>query len=300
MKSLPAALLAFLQSHDDYGFADLFQITLPNGQTIYATSCQVDIVYSGHTYYASQYGTWERGVVTSEAGFDLRANDMPLTMIIDDTDDTLPVYYPGTTIPMMLCVCAGLFDGSQVTVLTAYWPAGQYPNSTLGVETKFVGRISEFQQAGRSQVTFRVADYLYLLNLKTPPNLIQANCRFTFGDANCGANLTAVTVSNSVAVGSTTQTINLTSAVAASVYAQGFITFTSGQNAGMRYSIKAQPSTTQIVLAGYAIMPLSAGDAFTMTQGCNKTQNRCAVIFGSSYSVHYGGQDYVPNPEVAV
>jgi len=295
VKNLPSALLTFLQSNVQFGRADLFKILLANGSYIYATDCQVALAYGGHAYDPTLYGAWKRGAVRMEATFDLKAGDMDLTGYIPAT-----VLFPGTEIPMMQCVTAGLFDAATVTVYTAYWALGSAPSTSLGVETKFVGRILNFQQTGRSQVQFKVADLLYMLELKTPPNLIQANCRFTFGDANCGFDLSTVTVSNSVAAGSTMQTINLGSAVTASVYAQGFIKFTSGQNNGLTLAIKSQPSATQIVLAGQTPLLLEVGDTFTMTQGCNKAQSRCSQLFGPTYNIHYGGQDFMPNPETAL
>lgn len=292
MKNLPSGLLTFLQTTNVYGRADLIAITLANGQILRVTNCQVDISYGGNTYYASKYGAWQRGVVKMEASFSLAANDMALTAMVPSS-----VSFPGTTISLMQCVTAGLFDGASVTVYTAYWAATELPNTTRGVEIKFVGAILKFEQVGRSIVEFTVGDLLYLLNLKTPPKLIQASCRHTFGDANCTFNLATVTVARTVASGSTTGAINLSSAVTASVYALGFITFTSGQNNGLTIAIKSQPSTTQILLAGVTPLPLTIGDGFNMTQGCNKTQIRCNQL---SNIINFGGVPYVPSPEKAI
>jgi hypothetical protein len=295
VKNLPSPLLTFLQTTTTYGRADLFQITLTNGQILRTTSGQVDMVYAGNTYYSSLYGSWERGSIKSEASFKLQAEDMALTARVGAS-----VNFPGTTIPFMNVLYAGPFDGAAVMVYTAYWAVNEKPNAARGVEVKFVGQILNFNRAGRSVVEFVVGDLLYLLNLKTPPNVIQAGCRHVLYGPNCGASQASFTVSNSVAAGSTTNTINLTTAVAASVYAQGFITFTSGQNKGLSMAIKSQPSTTQITLAGKTPLTLTLGDTFTMSQGCNKTQARCAVIHGPTFYLNYGGQDYVPSPEMAV
>ena len=292
VKNLGSTLLTFLQTNNIFGRADLFAITLVNGQVLRTTSSQADITYGGNIFYSSLYGAWQRGVLKMEASFSLAANDMPLTAMLPAS-----ILFPGTSIPMMQCLTAGLFDGAAVTVYTAYWAPGEAPNTTRGVETKFVGQILDFKQTGRSIVEFTVADLLYLLNLKTPPKLIQASCRHTLYDANCTLLASAFGVSRTVAAGSTTQTINLSSAVTAAVYAQGFITFTSGANAGITMSIKSQPSTTQIVLAGFTPLALAVGDGFTMYQGCNKTQARCSQL---GNLLNNGSEPYVPNPEVAV
>ena len=303
MKNLPSDLYNFLETAVDYGRADLFAITLINGQVLRTTSSQVDLTYSGNVYYASLYGAWQRGAIKSAAGFSLQASDVSLTMLADQS-----VLFPGSTVPIINVALAGILDWAPVTIYTAYWAANEPPNTSRGVETKFVGRILDFQQAGRSKFEFRVGDLLYLLNAKTPPKVIQTGCRHTLYDieeyalygtrSGCTLNPASFSASRTVASGSTTDTINLNSAVAASAYAQGFLTFTSGQNAGISVGIKSQPSTTQVVLYGKTPLPLTVGDGFTMYQGCDKTQATCSGRF--SNLSHYGGQPYVPNPEFAV
>ena len=293
MKNIPQALLNFLQTKKEIGKADLFQINLVNGQKLYVTDFQQDMVYGGNTYYASLYGGWRRGAVTSQAGFDLKAGDMALSATV------LPaVLFPGTTISLMQCVTNGLFDGAQVIVYTTYWAEGEVPSASLGVETKFVGQILNFDKISRSLLNFKVADLLYLLELKSPKNVIQASCRHTLYDVNCTLNKSSFSASNTVASGSTNTTINLTTPVTAAVYAQGFIVFTSGQNNGITMAIKSQPSTTQIVLGGQTPLPLTVGDSFTMFFGCDKTQATCQVRFNNL--INFGGQPYVPNPETAI
>ena len=292
MKNLPAALLSFLQTNNSYGRADLFSITLGNGQVIRATNCQTDISYGGNFYYSSLYGSWERGSITTEVSFDLKAGDMDLDVFAPSS-----VLFPGTSISLMQCVTAGLFDGAAVRVYTAYWAAGAIPNTLLGVETKFVGQIMNFKPTGRSKAKFSVADMLYLLNIKMPSRLIQSGCRHTLYDDNCTMNRASFSAARTVAAGSTTKTINLNSAVTASVFAQGFILFTSGQNNGLVLAIKSQPSTTQIVLAGVTPLFLTIGDAFTMYYGCDKSQSTCKNIFNNL--INFGGFPFVPNPEYA-
>jgi hypothetical protein len=297
MKNIPSGLLTFLQTTNVYGRADLFQITFTNGQLLRVTDCQVDMTLGGATYHASQFGSWSRGTVKSKASFSPVADDMTLTARVPPT-----VNFPGTTVPFMNVVTSALsiFDGAKVTVSTAYWAPGEYPNTTRGVETKFAGVILKRPRIGRSIVEFTVGDLIYLLNTKTPPHVIQSGCRHVLYDSNCTAVASSFTVNNSVAAGSTVQTINLATAVAASVYALGYVEFNSGQNTGIIIAIRTQPSTTQIVLAGKTPLPLGIGDLFTMTQGCDKTQTRCQQILGANWFLNYGGQDYVPNPEVAV
>src|ERR1035438_3570173 len=90
MKRMPSQLIAYLQTNPGTSRADLFSIALPNSQTVNATSGQFDLtvpsgtpgwVGSTTTFYASQYGVWSRGAITSDASFDLHSNTMDLTCI---------------------------------------------------------------------------------------------------------------------------------------------------------------------------------------------------------------------------
>ena len=301
MKNFSAGLLSFLQNNAAIGVADLFSIALPNGQTLRATSWGMDLVYSGNTYYSSQNGAWQRGKITSEAGFDLRANDMGLTVLAPYS-----VIYPGAGVTLMAAALLGLFDAALVKVYTAYFPAGLQPAAinafiaSVGVENKYAGYIKPAGAISRSKIEFEVADPLYILNLKMPRNLIQAGCRHTFCDVNCTLSASSFTTSNSVASGSTRQLINLVTTLGSAPprYSQGSIKMTSGFNDGFQFSIKKQNSTTQILLANAMPLPLAIGDTFTIITGCDKTPATCQNVY--SNLIHIGAFPFVPNPEMAI
>ncbi len=271
----------------------------PRPPSINACSSTFDIAYQGVTYYGSKFGAWERGKITSEASFDLKANDMTLSVFAPGT-----LAYPNTSVTMMGAAQLGLFDAALVQVFTAYWPMGQMPNSyiaLLGVETKFAGYIKPNGSIGRSKLEFEVADALYLLNQKLPRNIIQASCRHTLYDPNCtmvATNFKSATMT--VASGSTRQSINTTATLGQSppIFTQGYITFLTGQNAGLSFTIKQQVSTTNLLLAASVPLPLAIGDTFTAFFGCAKSQAVCSGTFANL--IHFGGQGFVPNPEVAI
>jgi uncharacterized phage protein (TIGR02218 family) len=265
---------------------------------IYATSGQVDITYNLTTFYSSKYGAWQRGKVTSEASFGLHSNSMSLTVLSPAT-----LLFLSSSVSYMAAALAGLFDAALVQVFTAYWPLNAQPNpylASLGVENKFVGYILPDGQIGRSKIEFSVADPLLILNQKTPPNIIQASCRHTLYNPNCTLSASSFASSNTVGAGSTTQSITTGTVLGNSppYYSQGFITFTSGQNSGLTYSIKSQGSTSNILLASKTLLPVTIGDSFTIYAGCDKTTATCNSRFNNL--IHFGGQPFVPNPEVAI
>ncbi len=271
----------------------------PRPPSINACSSTFDIAYQGVTYYGSKFGAWERGKITSEASFDLKANDMTLSVLAPGT-----LAYPNTSVTMMGAAQLGLFDAALVQVFTAYWPIGQMPNSYVaswGIETKFAGYIKPNGSIGRSKLEFEVADALYLLNQKLPRNIIQASCRHTLYDPNCtmvATNFKSATMT--VASGSTRQSINTTATLGQSppIFTQGYITFLTGQNAGLSFTIKQQISTTNLLLAASVPLPLAIGDTFTAFFGCAKTAAVCQGTFNNL--VHIGATPFVPSPEVAI
>lgn len=271
----------------------------PRPAAIFATTSQVDITFQGNVYYSSLFGAWERGKITSEVSFDLKANDMPLTVKVPGT-----VAYPNTSVTMMGAAQLGLFDAARVQVFTAYWPPGQLPNpsvASLGVETKYVGFIKPNGKISRSLLEFEVADGMYLLNLKLPRNLIQASCRHTLYDANCTMSpFNFDSPLMTVNTGSTRQNLLTTASLGQSppYFTQGFVSFVTGQNAGYMFSIKQQVSTTNILLAAKMPLPLAIGDKFVAYAGCDKSEATCVAKFNNL--IHIGATPFVPNPEVAI
>lgn len=310
-------LLDFILTHFEYQRADLFLILLANGQFIAATDYQLDILNAGApptNYYATKFGVWSRGAITSEAGFQCSSNTMALKVTVPTdpvTDLPSAVNFPGTNAPLFQTVGSGLFDKATVWVFTAYAPSesetpNRHPNgldTSLGLEVKYMGEITGINSLTRSQCTFEVADLLYRLNLNSPPNLIQSPCRFTLFDQHCALSAASFQVAGQVAAGSTQTVINTTAALGsvgtdALPYALGIIKFTSGQNAGLAAKIKQQNSTTQFVLDVPFVLTINIGDQFILQPGCDLLQATCANKY--SNSIHFGGFPYTPQPEVVL
>jgi len=305
-KNVPTALLDFLLSMNEYNRADLFQITLQNGQSIFSTTAELPIVFGGNTYYPSRYGTWQRGSIQSEASYSPKSNSMALSVSVDP--NFLPqIVYPGSQTPLMETVAAGLFDAAKVTVATVYWAIGEAPavGVARGSVVSFLGQITKISDLSRDKCDFEVADMLFQLNLFTPPNLIQSACRHQLFDGGCTLLKTNFQLTNSAASGSTALQINLSvGANTASwwngviTFTQGYVTFTSGQNAGLSGYIKNLNSNTQILLSAPMPFPIAVGDTFTMYAGCRKDLVMCNSGFDNL--INFGGTPYVPNPEIGI
>lgn len=310
-------LLAFVRTHSEFETADLILVLLPNGQFIAATDWQLDILNAGApptTYFATQYGRWQRGPITSEASFNLNSNTMTLQVTIPTdpiTDQPAAVFFPGTNAPLFQTVNSGLFDKAIVWIFTAYAPLdAETPtrhangfDTSLGLETKYMGEITNISSLDATQCTFEVADLFYRLNQNSPPRLIQSPCGWRVFDGHCALNAASFQVAGQVAAGSTQSVFNTTAALPAVgndplPFTLGSVQFTSGQNAGLAQKIKQQNSTTQFVLDVPFILTVNIGDQFILTPGCDLQQSTCFNKY--SNMIHFGGMPFTPQPEVVL
>ncbi len=301
---MPFSLISWLQSNPNCVRADLFTIGLPNGRAIYATSGQFDITvpagtagWTGATttFSANLYGVWERGAITSEAGFDLTAQTMTLSCIPQQSTP-----YPGLSIGLLSAALNSLFDAAEVTVQTVYMPIGDYGNVSAGIETKFVGQITTIENISRNKVEFQCADYLYLLNLKVPSRLIQSNCPWSFADANCSLSAASYSSSFTATTGTTKWALTPSTAFtqAAGYFTQGVVTCLAGANAGLSQTVKLHDSTGTLQLMYPWLLNPAAGDTFSVIAGCDKSASTCSQKFDNL--LHFGGQPFVPVPSSAV
>jgi uncharacterized phage protein (TIGR02218 family) len=306
---MPPGLVSFLQQNSNCSRADLFFIALKNGQTIAATDGQQDITlihglpgWAGGTtpFSATQFGRWSRGTITSEAGFSMNTNTMPLTCV--PQPGTL---FPGMTATGVLAAAAnGLFDVADINVLTAYMPSNAYGNVSNGVETKFVGKLLKINKLNRIMVEFECSDPLYLLgdSNKFPSKTFTSGCPWSYGDGNCNPVGGIKTQSLITKTGSTAYVITPTVATGnfatANFYTQGTVKFTSGNNSGLIFTVKSHTAGGSLTLDMPCLVAPAAGDTFIVTAGCDKTATTCTQKFGNLS--HFGGFTEIPPPVNAV
>jgi uncharacterized phage protein (TIGR02218 family) len=308
---MPSSLVTFLQTNPNCLRADLFAITLPTGTTLYATSGQHGItVPSGTngwaggttTFKSTTYGHWERGAITSEASFECKANTMELTCVPQPG-----TAYPGISIGLLNAALNGLFDAATIVVYTAYMPLGNYGNVSAGIETKFYGTITKVNDINRTKVVFECADPLYLLDMKVPTKLFQSNCPWGFCDSNCKLNAATYTQNFTAKSGSTQWVLTPVSAFtqAAGYFTQGVVKCLTGANAGLSQTVKLHDGSGNLNLMNAWLLPVTAGDTFSVIGGCDKTLASCKARRTASgtavdNSANFGGTPFVPVPTTAI
>ncbi|MGA8877941.1 MAG: DUF2163 domain-containing protein [Candidatus Korobacteraceae bacterium] len=306
---MSTTLINWLAANKNCMKADLFKITLPTGTVFYATEGQWDVTipsgtsgWSGSTttFKATTYGRWNRGTITSEASFSMQANTLELTCI--PQPGTL---YPGMTSTGILAAAAnGLFDAASITVYTAYFAAGQYGTiPSGGIETKFQGTITKVNDLNRIKVVFECGDPMYLLGGeagKIPKRLFQPSCPWSFCDSNCTLSASNYTVAFTAATGSTQYVLTPTSGFsqASGYFTQGVVTCTAGNNVGLSQTVKLHASGT-LTLMNPWLLPVNAGDTFSVIAGCSKTMTACSGRVQANGTpvnnlINFGGTPFTP------
>jgi hypothetical protein len=287
-------------------------MTLPTGTTFYVTEGQWDLTipsgtpgWSGATttFLATTYGRWNRGSITSEASAGCKANTMALTCVPQPS-----TVYPGMAIGLLNAALNGLFDASAITVYTAYMPLGSYGTIPAGgIETKFTGTITKVPNVNRLKVDFECADPFYLLNTNVPTRLFQSNCPLGFCDSNCTLVAATYTQAFTAKSGSTQYLLTPVSAFtqAAGWSTQGVVKCTAGANAGLSQSVKLHDSSGNLQLMNPFLLPVTAGDTFSVIAGCDKTVTSCKsrkTAAGASVdnSSHFMGYPFIPPPTSAL
>jgi uncharacterized phage protein (TIGR02218 family) len=166
----------------------------------------------------------------------------------------------------------------------------------VGVIYLFEGRVEE-PMPSRTQVTMKLHSDLELLNIEMPRNVVKPGCYNDLWDAGCGLLKALFTVSSSAATSSTKTQILCSLAQAAGYFDLGTIEFSSGQNSGVKRTIKSYTPGTINLSSPLPYTP-APGDTFDAAPGCDKTESRCDTIFNNK--ANRRTFPYVPVPETSL
>ncbi|MBW7836858.1 MAG: DUF2163 domain-containing protein [Sphingomonadales bacterium] len=180
---------------------------------------------------------------------------------------------------------AGLYDFAEVEIFLVNWASPSDGRVTLlrgwlGEATLKNGAfVAEVRGLAQSlQQTFG--------------EVYSPECRADLGDARCRADLSAVTVTATVATAGTTRAFTATAlGVADGWYDYGVLRWLTGVNAGRRIEVKRQLGNG---IELYDAMPASpqAGDVFSLAAGCDKRFATCKTKFANA--ANFRGEPHVP------
>jgi len=288
MKSASAALIALLNSGEQFIMADLYTFTLVGGATILRYSAApTPIVANGYLFAVGP--KFERSKTKVVIGTQVDEFDIK---IYPEATDVV-----GST-PFLEAAWQGQFDGGLVQLERAFMgaDAGGYGDTSAGTVILFSGRISDID-CSRTGVEMKCRSHLELLNIQMPRRLWQSSCTHVFGDAMCLFNRSSLAAMFSAANGSTTTVIQ-GAPTTATPYAQGTIIGITGGNAGYSRTISSFVSGGTVTVKLAFLSSVAVGDQFQLLPGCDRTLATCTNVFNNA--LHFGGFPYIPTPETAV
>ncbi len=288
MKAASAQLKTFLASCTAYARLHLVTITLADNTVLRYTDGGQTINYGGQNYAP---------LVMAISGLK-QTRGLSVDAITIEIKTLLNTVVGGVALGKL--AANGGLRGANVKIerLIGQDFATLYTSGPVGGVILFSGRVSEFPEGHDTGFTLRVASWAEVLDGNLPHETYTATCRNTLFDNNCGVVKASYTAAGAVAAGTITKYQFPTNIVAAANFYQlGYMQFTSGQNAGLRRTLRAQGADGIFTLTSpYPYTP-AQGDAFIVVAGCNCTMAQCQTKFNNL--LKYRGEPFIPNPETA-
>lgn len=286
MKAIPAALNAHLAGAGTE-LALCWRITRRDGQVRGFTSHDADLTVAG-LVYSARAGFLPTAIDTKE-GLNVDNIDVQGLSMTADFDEAQLI--------------AGLWDGATVEIMQINWRT-----PTLGAVLLRKGTLGEVEFVaqdvrGTATGTYKAELRGMMQSLQqTVGQVISTLCRASLGDAACGINLPALTVTATVTTAPSLAARSIGAAAlvqAAGFFNYGQITFATGANAGYTMEVQDYTSAT---LTLFQPMPfvVAVGDVFTVTPGCDRHFGTCIKRFNNAPNFrgepHLPGQDKIMQP----
>lgn len=275
MKTLSIGMHAHLAGQAT-SLATCWKVTRRDGTSFHFTDHDQDIAFESATYKASTGFT--RTAINTVAG--LGIDDLEVEGLLDDDDINARD------------LRLGRFDGAEVWVFMVNWrdPA----MGDIKLRRGYLGEVI-LQHNG----TFR-AELRGLLQL-THQKFIEfysPTCRADLGDGRCGVDMSTMGVTGTISAvtDASRVTVTLSGAELAS-FSGGYLTFTSGENAGGQYEVAGWDAETgALTLFLAAVYPMAVGDTVLLAPGCDKRFDTCRDVFDNA--VNFRGEPFLPGSDM--
>ena len=285
--------------------AELYTFVLVGGLTLRFTTAQRPITVGGNTYDTGLI--IQRGAVKNTTDFEIGNLSLTIWPQLDKPGGAVTV--GGAA--FVSAARARAFDDARVTMGKIFFPvtnmawdtsAASSPTTWGLVPSWYTGRVN-IATPGRFKVEMEIHDDLETLNIAMPRNIIQIGCLHTLYDTGCTLSEATFTSTGATTGTPTVTGFNTNLTQVDKYFNLGRITFTSGPNNGVERVVKTFLHTSGAVqlIRPFPSAP-GAGDTFSITAGCPKTQAACentSTGVGPPFNnkAHFRGMPYVPVPE---
>jgi len=280
MRVIPAGL----QAHLDSGATTLcwcWRITRNDGVALGFTDHDRDLVFGGTNFEASSGFTSTE--IAGAVGLNVDTLDVESAVTSDRlSEDDL---------------AAGLFDNAAIEIFRVNW---QDPDQRVLMRYGNLGEVS------RGTTHFKAEVRGLAHELQQPKGrIIQFACDADLGDGRCTVDLDQDAFKGSGAVTALADQRTLTVSGLGSFdqdwFTRGLLAWTSGANAGLKAEVKLHSKREGVVtleLWQAMAREVEAGDAFTLTAGCDKSFKTCKAKFDNA--VNFRGFPHVPGIDFAL
>ena len=253
----------------------IWTLTLASGQVWRFTDRPSDFMYDGNVYSASP------GVQISAVRSAVGVAVPNCEINIACSDDFITKED----------VQRGALDNATFTVESV-----QYKNPERGAMILFAGRLGSVTFTDRGHVTCSV-DGLSKSASRGIGEIYSPNCRNDVFDARCGLLEATYSVNGSVDAvkGSNTGFTCLTLGQDAAYFDDGRVTFTSGDNSGVKAEVRKFEEGGLVHLYLALPYPLQVGDTFSIVPGCSKQPSMCLARYNNIR--RFRGEPHVPGQD---
>jgi uncharacterized phage protein (TIGR02218 family) len=280
MKTLPPGL----QDHLDSSATTLcwcWKIVRHDGATQGFTDHDEPVTFDGVSYEAAS------GFTASEVQSTLGLAVDNLTMMGALNSDTINESD----------LAAGLYDDASIEIWRVNWSA---PDQRVLMRKGNLGQVSR----GKSAFQAEVRGLAHKLNQATG-RAYGYSCDADLGDARCTIDLENPAFNGTGAVASASDnrrfTVSGIESFADQWFSGGRLVWTTGANAGRAMDVKRHGvAGTNVTIELWQAMSeqVAAGDAFTITAGCDKQFSTCKAKFDNA--VNFRGHPYMPGNDAVM
>lgn len=272
MRSVSAGLLAHL-ALPTTTLAWLWRVERTDGVVLCFTDHDRPILHQGLTYQASA-GFWASAVATNAA---LEVDNLEVDGVLDSASIT------------EADLLAGKYDFAEVYIEVLNWAS---PGS--GAILPHRGRLGQVSVNGpQFRAELRGLSQAFTQNIV---EVTSPGCRARLGDARCGVDVAALTVTGTLTNVTGRRILGDTARAEATNYWRGgLITMDSGECAGLSMEVKSFAVETGVgVIALVLPFPfdVAVGDAYTLQPGCDFSMQTCLETFDNLDN--FRGEGHLP------
>ncbi|MGK9050178.1 DUF2163 domain-containing protein [Neorhizobium petrolearium] len=274
MKTVPVALAVHLK-REATTTCHCWRVTRRDGTVLGFTEHDRDLVFDSTTFLAAS--GFSASEAEASAGLSAGADEVAggfSSAAIREVDLT-----------------AGRYDGARVELFIVNWAE---PEEHMLLNVREIGEVS------RAGGQFRAELRSLAHRLSQPQGRVYGRrCDAVLGDARCGVNLTAWRGEGAVVAVKDASRILVSGlgGFASGFFRQGTLTFSGGAMVDVETHERKADGTAELTLWLPLEEPVSVGEAFSVTAGCDKTFSTCRARFANH--LNFRGFPHVPGADFA-